>query len=124
MTYTTSVSQTEFGFTGEQYWDSTQLLYLRARHYSPADGRFTSRDMWSGDVNRPLSLNRWMYVEGNPVNLTDPSGYIPAFPNDHRNLTSWLVREMRFNASMIFWFAQLLCSRILARICSFSAILY
>jgi hypothetical protein len=25
-------------------------------------------------VNRPLSLNRWMYTEGNPVNLTDPSG--------------------------------------------------
>lgn len=30
-----------------------------------------------GDVNRPLSLNRWMYVEGNPINLTDPSGNTP-----------------------------------------------
>jgi hypothetical protein len=28
-------------------------------------------------MNRPSSLNRWMYVEGNPVNLTDPSGYTP-----------------------------------------------
>jgi hypothetical protein len=28
-------------------------------------------------VNRPQSLNRWGYVEGNPVNLTDPSGYNP-----------------------------------------------
>jgi RHS repeat-associated protein len=76
VTYTTGVSQTEVGFTGEQYGDSTQLLYLRARHYSPADGRFTSRDTWSGDVNRPLSLNRWNYVEGNPVNYVDPTGYI------------------------------------------------
>lgn len=59
---------------GEQYEDSTQLLYLRARHYSPADGRFTSRDTWSGDYNRPLSLNRWIYVEGNPINRVDPSG--------------------------------------------------
>jgi hypothetical protein len=25
-------------------------------------------------VNRPLSLNRWMYVEGNPVNYSDPAG--------------------------------------------------
>jgi RHS repeat-associated protein len=99
VTYTTGASQTEFGFTGEQYDTYIKLIYLRARHYSPADGRFTSRDTWSGDVNRPLSLNRWMYVEGNPVNLTDPSGYIPAFPNDHRNLTSWLVREMRVNAN-------------------------
>lgn len=29
---------------------------------------------WAGDYNRPLSLNRWNYVEGNPVNFTDPSG--------------------------------------------------
>jgi RHS repeat-associated protein len=74
VTYTSGTSQTEFGFTGEQYGDSTQLLFLRARHYSPADGRFLSRDTWSGGANRPLSLNRWMYVEGNPVNYTDPTG--------------------------------------------------
>ena len=28
-------------------------------------------------MNRPLSLNRWMYVEGNPVINTDSSGHIP-----------------------------------------------
>ena len=28
-------------------------------------------------MNRPLSLNRWGYVEGNPVINTDPSGYAP-----------------------------------------------
>ncbi|HNM36736.1 MAG TPA: RHS repeat-associated core domain-containing protein, partial [Anaerolineales bacterium] len=57
--------------------DSTQLIYLRSRYYNPADGRFQSRDTWSGDYNRPLSLNRWMYVEGNPVKYTDPSGFCP-----------------------------------------------
>jgi hypothetical protein len=36
-----------------------------------------TRDTWPGEVNRPLSLNRWGYVEGNPVNLTDPTGYFP-----------------------------------------------
>jgi len=56
------------------------LLYLRARYYSPLDGRFMSRDTWGGDSNRPLSFNRWNYVEGNPVNLTDPSGYSPYDP--------------------------------------------
>ena len=75
MTYTIGASQTEFGFTSEQYGDSTQLLYLRARHYSPADGRFISRDTWSGDVNRPLSLNRWMYAYANPTRFIDPSGH-------------------------------------------------
>ena len=26
-------------------------------------------------MNRPMSMNRWGYVEGNPVNSTDPSGH-------------------------------------------------
>ncbi len=60
------------------YGDSTQLLYLRARYYNPADGRFISRDTWGGDTNSPMSFNRWMYVEGNPINLTDTSGHNPS----------------------------------------------
>jgi RHS repeat-associated protein len=76
VTYTTGASQTEFGFTGEQYDTYIKLIYLRSRMYDPASGRFTSRDTWSGDYNRPLSLNRWMYVEGNPVNFTDPTGLV------------------------------------------------
>jgi RHS repeat-associated protein len=77
-------------FTCEQYGDSTQLLYLRARHYSPTDGRFTSRDTWSGDVNRPLSLNRWMYGYGNPVKYVDPSGNVPCIPSsDYKCPPTW-----------------------------------
>jgi hypothetical protein len=45
-------------------------------------GRFLTKDSWQGDYYRPLSLNRWNYVEGNPVNYTDPSGLcgIPGEP--------------------------------------------
>lgn len=74
VTYTDGTSQTEYGFTGEQHGDSTQLLYLRARHYSPADGRFTSRDKWGEDSNIPMTYNKWSYTLSNPINLTDPSG--------------------------------------------------
>jgi len=62
-----------FAFTGEQV-DASGLTYLRARYYSSGDGRFLTRDTWMGEYNRPLSLNRWGYVEGNPVNYIDPSG--------------------------------------------------
>lgn len=65
-----------YGFTGEMT-DSTGLIYLRARYYAPAYGRFLTRDTWAGDYNRPLSLNRWNYVEANPINLVDPSGHSP-----------------------------------------------
>jgi len=30
--------------------------------------------VWEGDPNQPMSYNAWLYVYGNPVNLTDPSG--------------------------------------------------
>ncbi len=73
---TAGSAQTSYGFTGE-WTDPSGMVYLRARYYSPNDGRFLTRDTWMGDYNRPLSLNRWEYVEGNPVNLTDPSGHYP-----------------------------------------------
>jgi RHS repeat-associated protein len=66
-------SVSPFAFTGEQQ-DVSGLTYLRARYYSSGDGRFTSKDTWMGDYNSPLSLNRWNYTNGNPINFTDPSG--------------------------------------------------
>jgi len=69
-----------YQFTGESL-DANGLTYLRARYYNSGDGRFLSRDTWNGNYNRPLSLNRWGYVEGNPINLTDASGHFPAIPD-------------------------------------------
>jgi len=51
------------------------FLYLRARWYQPQVGRFAQRDLWQGRDTRPQSLNKWAYVEGNPIRLVDPSGY-------------------------------------------------
>ena len=64
-----------YGFTAEQH-DSTGLLYLRARYYGLADGRFTSHDPWRGNILSPVTLNGWSYVEANPTNHVDPSGLI------------------------------------------------
>jgi RHS repeat-associated protein len=77
VTYTTGTSQTECGFTGEQYDTYIKLIYLRSRLYSPDTGRFLTKDSWLGDYNKPLSFNRWNYTNGNPVNYTDPSGHSP-----------------------------------------------
>ena len=78
-----------YGFTGEMT-DPTGLIYLRARYYASDTGRFISRDIWGGNYNRPLSLNRWNYVEGNPVNYTDPSGHCYI---DGGNLRGWRLLE-------------------------------
>jgi RHS repeat-associated protein len=64
-----------YGYTGESQDAASGMVYLRSRYYNVADGRFQSRDTWGGSYNSPQSLNRWSYVEGNPISYTDPSGY-------------------------------------------------
>jgi RHS repeat-associated protein len=64
-----------YGFAGE-WTDATGLQYLRARYYDTGIGRFTTRDAYRGDYQYPLTLNRWMYVNGNPIIYVDRSGYM------------------------------------------------
>jgi RHS repeat-associated protein len=50
------------------------LYYMRARYYSPEAKRFVSRDSLLGNLTESMSLNRFAYVNGNPVRFVDPSG--------------------------------------------------
>jgi RHS repeat-associated protein len=70
---TTGTNQTAFGFTGEVV-DPNGLLFLRARYYRSGLGVFTGLDPWEGVIQRPMSMNGYNWVEGNPSNWTDPSG--------------------------------------------------
>jgi RHS repeat-associated protein len=63
-----------FGFTGEQRDPESGFVYLRARFYDSALGRFTSRDPLAGLTSAPQSLNRSAYALNSPVSWTDPSG--------------------------------------------------
>ena len=67
-------SNTNYGFTGEWADSYIKLIYLRSRYYAPGQGRFLSRDMWEGDIHQPMSYNFWLYVYGNPLSYSDPSG--------------------------------------------------
>jgi RHS repeat-associated protein len=68
-------ASSRYAFTGEDYDPTVGLVFLRARYMQPRLGIFLARDPWSGDVKRPGSMNGWGYVEGNPITLSDPSGY-------------------------------------------------
>jgi hypothetical protein len=50
------------------------MYYLRARYYDPAVGRFLTSDPHQGNPQSPQSLNKYAYVENDPVNNTDPRG--------------------------------------------------
>ena len=39
-------------------------------------GAFFSEDTYLGNIREPLTLNRYVYCVGNPVNYVDPSGHL------------------------------------------------
>ena len=53
------------------------MVYLRARFYAPELNRFSQKDLIRGSVTQPGSLNRYLYVQNDPVNYIDPSGMRP-----------------------------------------------
>ncbi|KAF0218592.1 MAG: RHS repeat-associated core domain-containing [Geobacteraceae bacterium] len=63
-----------YGYTGREP-DETGYIYYRARTYDPTIGRFTQRD----PIGLQGGINLYAYVQGNPVNFTDPNGTL-AFP--------------------------------------------
>jgi RHS repeat-associated protein len=71
-----------FGLGGHQTEADAGLVYMRARYYDPALGRFLSRDTVMGDVKSPVSLNRFTYVLDNPLSFWDPSGKYPLWADD------------------------------------------
>ncbi|MBI1877523.1 MAG: hypothetical protein HYR94_04710 [Chloroflexi bacterium] len=70
----TGSGQSIFGYTGEQT-DPTGLVYLRARYYNPATGRFLTADSVVPDPLRSGGWNRYAYVGNNPINYIDPDGH-------------------------------------------------
>lgn len=64
-------SNIHFGWVGAKGYRTYEYgVYVRARHYLPTLGSWTSRDgLW------PLELP-YSYVNGNPTSQTDPSGYV------------------------------------------------
>jgi RHS repeat-associated protein len=70
----TGTTPNNYLYRGEQYDPDLGLYYLRARYYNPATGRFMSRDPEEGKAKVPASLHKYLYANGDPVNMTDPKG--------------------------------------------------
>ena len=66
-----------FRYSGEYYDTETGSVYLRARYYNPATGRFTQKDKNNSEIESPLSLNLYTYCFNNPIIYCDNSGNSP-----------------------------------------------
>lgn len=72
----TGSSDVEHLYRGER-WDANVAAYdLRARLYTPGNGRFLTQDSFVGFDQDPQSLHKYTYTHNNPVNGTDPSGHL------------------------------------------------
>ncbi len=60
-------------FSGQVYDAETGLYYNVHRHYSPGTGTYTTSD----PIELAGGINTYSYVNGNPVNYTDPLGLSP-----------------------------------------------
>jgi RHS repeat-associated protein len=70
----TGTTPNNYLYRGEQYDSDLALYYLRARYYNPATGRFLSRDPEDGKAKDPKTLHKYLYADGNPIDMIDPGG--------------------------------------------------
>ena len=72
--YHTGTTPNNYLYRGEQYDPDLGLYYLRARYYNPATGRFLSRDPDDHSLATPNELHKYLYADGDPENMIDPTG--------------------------------------------------
>ena len=71
--YASGTTPTTFRYTGQRQQAEIGLYYYGARWYDPALGRFAQADtIVPGGVQ---GLDRYAYVNNNPIRYTDPSGH-------------------------------------------------
>lgn len=61
-------------FTGKKRDTETDFDYSHHRMLNSSLARWTGTDPVMGDLSQPQSLNRYAYVDNNPVNYIDPQG--------------------------------------------------
>jgi len=81
------------------------LAYIRARYYSPALGRFVTKDPVTGKDGESQSLNRYIYSLNNPLMMVDVSGLTPqAGSSDEVDWNAYLIEldelEYKFRYAM------------------------
>ncbi|MEI2689195.1 MAG: RHS repeat-associated core domain-containing protein [Anaerolineae bacterium] len=66
---------TLYRYTGQRVETGTGLYDYGARWYDPLIGRFLAADSIVPNPGDSQALNRYAYVNGNPLKYTDPSGH-------------------------------------------------
>ena len=73
---TPGIPQTDRGFTGQQSLSAAGLVDFNARWVDSSLGMFASPDSLIPNLFNPQALNRYGYVQNNPLRYTDPTGHM------------------------------------------------
>jgi RHS repeat-associated protein len=68
-------SLTTVGYTGQEADNELGLVNMKGRVYDPKVGRFLTIDPLVADPLSAQSWNAYAYVENNPLNFVDPTGF-------------------------------------------------
>lgn len=66
--------QVALGFQADWTDAASGEVWQGARWYQPSTGRFTSRDTVFGELATPVTLNRYLYGQADPLRYFDPDG--------------------------------------------------
>ncbi|HRP69364.1 MAG TPA: ribonuclease domain-containing protein, partial [Turneriella sp.] len=69
------IAITAVKYTGQEYDPETGFYYYNARYYDPQLGLFTTPDTVFDQGAGSFGFNRHMYVGGNPIMYSDPTGH-------------------------------------------------
>jgi RHS repeat-associated protein len=86
---------TNRSFTGHEAIEGTSLIHMNGRVYDSSIGRFLSADPYIQAPDDTQSYNRYSYVKNNPINYTDPSGYL------FSGLGHWVSHHWREAAAIV-----------------------
>mgnify|MGYP001046769125 CR=1 FL=1 len=85
------------GYTGHVNDPDTGLVYMQARYYDPAVGRFLSVDPMGPTPGNGFGFNRYSYANNNPYRYIDPDG---RQSYEDLNLTGMAADEMLRNGEI------------------------
>gem|GEM_PF-3855451 len=112
-------TQDKFQYTGQEKDSETGLNYYNARYYNSHIRRFTQPDDVIANPYNPQELNRYSYVNNNPLTYTDPTGHfdVPVLGNivdagltaydaeqviaEPKNPTNWVALGLDATAAVV-----------------------
>ena len=98
-----TISQTDFGFTGQRSISMLSIMDYIARNYDPAIGRFVQPDTIVPNPANPQSWNRYSYVMNNPIMYSDPSGHSWEDCNKKMNSYQCRIHRRQVHRLMAEW---------------------